>query len=120
RDCVALAHRTLKDSAERRGLTLTFHVDPTVPDQLVGDPHRLRQILINLLSNALKFTEKGHIGIRVALVKSTANQAELQFSVDDTGIGIAEDKQHVIFEAFAQADGSSTRRYGGTGLGLAI
>ncbi|QID18952.1 response regulator [Nitrogeniibacter mangrovi] len=120
RDCVSLAHRTLEDQAGRHGLTLTQHVDPTVPDQLLGDPHRLRQVLLNLVSNAIKFTEQGHVSIRVALAESSATEAELQFTVADTGIGIPEDKQAMIFDAFAQADGSSTRRYGGTGLGLAI
>jgi PAS domain S-box-containing protein len=120
RDCVALAHHTLKEHAERSGLVLTYNVDPTVPDQLLGDPHRLRQILHNLILNAVKFTDTGHVSIRVSLSESRANEAELLFSVEDTGIGIAEDKQQEIFEAFSQADGSATRRYGGTGLGLAI
>ena len=120
RDCVALAHDTLRVAAERRGLTLTYHVDAMVPDQLVGDPHRLRQVLINLISNALKFTEQGHITVHVALAESRVGEALLQISVEDTGIGIADDKQQVIFEAFSQADTTSTRRYGGTGLGLAI
>ena len=120
RDCVALAHDTLREAATRRGLTLSYHVDAMVPDQLVGDPHRVRQILINLISNALKFTEQGHINVHVALAESHADEALLQISVEDTGIGIADDKQQVIFEAFAQADTTSTRRYGGTGLGLAI
>ena len=120
RDCVALAHDTLREAATRRGLTLTYHVDAMVPDQLVGDPHRFRQILINLISNALKFTEHGHITVHVALAESLAGEALLQVSVEDTGIGIAGDKQRLIFDAFSQADTTSTRRYGGTGLGLAI
>ena len=120
RDCVSLANKTLADQAKRRGLTLTQHVDPTVPDQLLGDPHRLRQVLLNLLTNAIKFTDQGHVSVRVGLTESRASEAELMFSVEDTGIGIPEDKQQVIFDAFSQADGSSTRRYGGTGLGLAI
>lgn len=120
RDCVALAHDTLREAATRRGLTLTYHVNAVVPDQLVGDPHRFRQILINLISNALKFTAQGHINIHIALAESRDGEALLEVSVEDTGIGIAEDKQQLIFEAFAQADTTSTRRYGGTGLGLAI
>ncbi|WP_227816556.1 PAS domain S-box protein [Nitrogeniibacter aestuarii] len=120
RDCVSLANKTLKDQAERKGLTLTQNVDPTVPDQLLGDPHRLRQVLLNLISNAIKFTEEGHISVRVGLSQSRASEAELLFTVEDSGIGIAEDKQKIIFEAFSQADTTSTRRYGGTGLGLAI
>ncbi len=120
RDCIALCHRTLKDAAERKQLNFTYHVAPTVPDHLVGDPHRLRQVLINLISNALKFTESGHITIHVGLTESTADSAQLTFSVEDSGIGIAEDKQQLIFDAFSQADTSSTRRFGGTGLGLTI
>ncbi|MBT0962059.1 response regulator [Denitromonas iodatirespirans] len=120
RDCVALSHRTLQDAAERQGLALTYHVAPTVPDHLVGDPHRLRQVLLNLIGNALKFTEHGHIAVHVDLAESHPDSAVLQFSVEDSGIGIAEDKQHLIFQAFAQADTSSTRRFGGAGLGLAI
>jgi len=120
RDCMALAHQTLREHAERCGLALTINVDPTVPDQLLGDPHRLRQILLNLMSNAIKFTDQGHVSVRVSLSESRANDAELMFSVEDTGVGIPPDKQQLIFDAFSQADGSSTRRYGGTGLGLAI
>ena len=120
RDCIALSHRTLKDAAERKQLAFSYHVAPTVPDHLVGDPHRLRQVLLNLISNALKFTESGHIAIHVGLAESSADSAQLEFSVEDTGIGIAEDKQRLIFEAFSQADTSSTRRFGGTGLGLTI
>ncbi|TVO51889.1 response regulator [Denitromonas halophila] len=120
RDCIALSHRTLKDAAERKHLSFTYHVAPTVPDHLVGDPHRLRQVLINLIGNALKFTETGHITIHVGLTESTADSTELKFSVEDSGIGIAKDKQQLIFDAFSQADTSSTRRFGGTGLGLTI
>ncbi|MCZ4304264.1 response regulator [Zoogloeaceae bacterium G21618-S1] len=120
RDCIALSHRTLKDAAERKQLSFTYHVAPTVPDHLVGDPHRLRQVLINLIGNALKFTESGHITIHVALTESCADSTELKFSVEDSGIGIAKDKQQLIFDAFSQADTSSTRRFGGTGLGLTI
>ena len=120
RDCVALSHRTLQEAAERKRLALTYHVAPTVPDHLVGDPHRLRQVLLNLIGNALKFTESGHVAVHVGLAESHPDSAVLQFSVEDSGIGIAEDKQRLIFDAFSQADSSSTRRFGGTGLGLAI
>jgi len=120
RDCMALAHQTLREHAERCGLVLSYNIDPTVPDQLLGDPHRLRQVLLNLMSNAIKFTDQGHVSVRVSLSESRSTEAELMFSVEDTGVGIPQDKQHLIFEAFSQADGSSTRRYGGTGLGLAI
>ena len=91
-----------------------------MPDALVGDNDRLRQVLTNLVSNAIKFTEHGDIAIRVEKEAQTGNEVFLHFSVSDTGIGIPEDKQALIFEAFTQADGSFTRTYGGTGLGLAI
>src|SRR6202022_177057 len=91
-----------------------------VPFALVADPDRLRQILINLTGNAIKFTEKGEVLISVSVDSREQDSALLHFIVADTGIGIPEDKQARIFEAFMQADGTSTRRYGGTGLGLAI
>src|SRR5262249_24351616 len=87
---------------------------------LIGDPSRLRQVLINLVGNAIKFTNKGHVIVRVRPESITQQQAVLLFSVSDTGIGIAADKQKLIFEAFSQADASTTRRYGGSGLGLTI
>src|SRR5205823_5924066 len=91
-----------------------------VPDQLAGDPGRIRQILLNLIGNATKFTERGEIVLQVSLDESMQDACQLHFSVRDTGIGIPADKQRTIFEAFSQADGSTTRRYGGTGLGLSI
>ena len=114
--------KPLQFRAEQKGLTLDHFVDPLVPDVLVGDPVRLRQILINLVGNALKFTEHGGISVRVVLTRSEgdSNGIELHFAVRDTGIGIVREKQAGIFEAFSQADGSITRRFGGTGLGLAI
>ncbi len=120
RDCVAQVQNILSEHAAQRGLTLTHNVDPTVPEQLLGDPHRLRQVLLNLVTNAIKFTEHGHISVRVSLTESRATEAVLQFAIEDTGIGIADDKQQLIFDAFTQADTSPTRRHGGTGLGLAI
>ena len=91
-----------------------------VPDRLVGDPMRLRQILINLIDNAIKFTEHGSVLLKVAVEGNSNGRQGLHFSVKDTGTGIPPEKQAMIFEAFAQVDGSTTRNYGGTGLGLAI
>lgn len=95
-------------------------VAPEVPDVVVGDPTRLRQVVINLLSNALKFTEHGEVLMRVEVEALEVGDPLLHFTVRDTGIGIPHDKQHVIFEAFTQADSSTTRRFGGSGLGLTI
>jgi two-component system, sensor histidine kinase and response regulator len=120
RDVVDTAARTLAVAADEKGLELVCDIAPEIPDTVVGDPGRLRQILMNLISNAVKFTERGEIVVRVRLESSTADSTGLHFSVSDTGIGIPDEKQRLIFEAFAQADGSTTRRYGGTGLGLTI
>ena len=111
-----------------KGLELNLRVDPTVPDHLVGDAARLRQIVVNLVGNAVKFTERGKVAVGVDLGTNRPAdgrlglrfRVELHFSVNDTGIGIAADRQEAIFAPFIQADGSTTRRYGGTGLGLAI
>ena len=110
---------TLALRAHQKGLELACHIPPVVPDKLIGDPVRLRQILTNLVGNAIKFTERGEVVVRVA-VESAESQPFLHFSVSDTGIGIAKDKHDLIFEAFTQADNSTTRTYGGTGLGLTI
>ena len=110
----------LTSDAQRKGLELTSVVAPDVPDRLVGDPARLQQVLANLGGNAIKFTDHGGVHVGVTLVQVTDDFVEIQFSVDDTGIGIAADKQDMIFEPFAQADDFTTRRYGGTGLGLTI
>ena len=108
--------------AEQKKLRLTVDVSADVPDGLVGDPVRLRQVLVNLVSNAIKFTDKGEILVRVVhdMESAPGHGAALHFSVVDTGIGIPVDKQVAIFQAFTQADGSTTRLYGGTGLGLSI
>jgi two-component system sensor histidine kinase/response regulator len=110
----------LATRAHGKQLELACHVSPDVPDALRGDPGRLRQILVNLVSNALKFTEKGEVVLRVDREGEGGDRVELQFTVIDTGIGIPLDKQARIFESFTQADTSTTRRFGGTGLGLAI
>jgi len=120
RDSLADVLRTLSIRAHQKGLELTYRISPDVPDGLLGDPLRLRQIILNLVGNALKFTDKGEVVVHVEPVALTAHAVTLHFAVSDTGIGIAQEKQQIIFEAFTQADSSTTRRYGGTGLGLAI
>ncbi len=112
--------RTLAFRAEQKGLELILDISPDVPDKLIGDPTRLRQIVLNLLGNALKFTEMGEIVLKVDLLKRVGVGAEIYFLVRDTGIGIAPDKIETIFDSFSQADVSTTRKYGGTGLGLSI
>ncbi|MFO0699228.1 MAG: ATP-binding protein [Nitrospira sp.] len=107
-------------TAEQKGLRLSCHIDPEIPSFLVGDPTRLKQIVVNLVSNAVKFTEQGTIAVSAKLKKTDNERYGLSISVTDTGIGISPDAQAHIFDAFSQADGSTTRKYGGTGLGLAI
>ncbi len=106
--------------AHQQGLELLCRCRPDVPEVVIGDPNRLRQILINLAGNSLKFTERGEVLVDVEVDSRTETSACLHFAVTDTGIGIPAEKQQYIFQAFVQADGSVTRRYGGTGLGLAI
>ena len=113
--------RTLGVRAHEKGLELVCEVAPEVPDALVGDAPRLRQVILNLVGNAIKFTEHGEVLLQVETpTRPSTARPTLRFAVADTGIGIPRDKQELIFEAFAQADGSTTREYGGTGLGLAI
>ena len=114
--------RALAMRAHRKGLELVFKLEPDVPDALVGDAGRLRQILFNLVDNAIKFTDYGEVVIRVEVAADLAAEGEigLRFTVSDTGIGIPPEKQETIFRAFEQEDTSTTRRYGGTGLGLTI
>jgi DNA-binding response OmpR family regulator/HPt (histidine-containing phosphotransfer) domain-containing protein len=119
-DTLTDALRTLSARAEAKGLDLVCHIRPGVPEMLLGDPGRLRQIVLNLVGNAIKFSEHGEVTVEVNAEPGAADDLVLRFSVSDTGIGIAEDKQQAIFEAFAQADSSTTRRFGGSGLGLAI
>ncbi|HEY3382243.1 MAG TPA: two-component regulator propeller domain-containing protein [Vicinamibacterales bacterium] len=120
RTTVADAMRTLALRAHEKSLELLWRVAPNVPDGLMGDPGRLRQVLINLAGNAIKFTQAGEVVLDVELEQRTDKSAQLHFAVRDTGIGIPVHKQGAIFEAFVQADGSTTRQYGGTGLGLTI
>jgi len=110
----------LEPSASRKGLALELSYPAEVPARAIADQPRLRQILTNLIGNAIKFTEQGKVAVKVESIGSSAGQARLRFSVEDSGIGIPADKLGLIFEKFTQADGSMTRRYGGTGLGLTI
>ena len=120
RHCVAAAVNTLEFVAREKGLNLSSRVHPEVPDQLIGDPHRLRQVLLNLINNAVKFTRSGAVNVETRLEEQRDGAAILRFDVTDTGIGLSREQQKLIFEPFRQADGSVTRKYGGTGLGLAI
>jgi signal transduction histidine kinase/CheY-like chemotaxis protein/ligand-binding sensor domain-containing protein len=120
RDCVGDVLQSLEVRAVQKNLELAYRVAPDAPDALLGDPGRLRQILMNLAGNALKFTGEGEIRVEVGLESTEGGWVTLHFTVADTGIGIAAEKQQSIFEPFEQADVSTTRRYGGTGLGLAI
>ena len=110
-----LAHR-----AGEKGLELICHVDPAVPQCVRGDPGRVRQVLVNLVGNAIKFTERGEVMVEVQVEHRNDQEVSLLFTVSDTGIGIPEDRKAAIFENFTQVDGATTRKYGGTGLGLAI
>jgi PAS domain S-box-containing protein len=120
RDCIGAMLKPLGMRADQKGLELTADIPAKVPDHLVGDPMRLRQILINLIDNAIKFTESGDVMLHVAVESASDDKFCLQFSISDTGSGIPTAKQARIFEAFTQADGSTTRTHGGTGLGLGI
>jgi signal transduction histidine kinase/CheY-like chemotaxis protein len=124
-DLRALVHEavdTFLIAGQKKGLTLTCEIDPRVPRLVKGDTYRLRQVMINLLGNAVKFTEKGRVAITLELTADHRenNMVEILFSVTDTGIGIPAEKLETIFSSFTQADGSMTRKYGGTGLGLTI
>ncbi|MDF2959870.1 MAG: histidine kinase [Paenibacillus sp.] len=104
----------------RKSLTMSFEVAPDVPDYLIGDEARLRQILANLLGNAVKFTEQGGVDVSVRKLAGEGDELDLEFTVRDTGVGIPDEKRDVLFRPFSQLDSSTTRKYGGTGLGLAI
>ncbi len=119
-DCVEQSVRTLELRAREKNLALKHELGADVPERVIGDPTRLRQIITNLVSNAVKFTAKGEVKVRVAVESANEQGATLHFVVSDTGIGIPREKQGLIFAAFVQADSSTTRQYGGTGLGLSI
>jgi two-component system, sensor histidine kinase and response regulator len=120
RDALDEALKPLALRAHQKGLELACRVVLDVPDAVVGDPGRLQQVIINLVSNAIKFTEQGEVVVQVQVESQAPDAIMLHFTIADTGVGIPAEKQAMIFESFTQADGSTTRRYGGTGLGLAI
>lgn len=120
RESIGETIKTLAIRAHQKGLELLYNISADVPDALIGDPGRLRQILMNLVGNSIKFTESGQIIIRVTTKRKGTDKIRLHFSVEDTGIGIPREKQKLIFNAFDQVDSSSARHYGGTGLGLTI
>ncbi|MBI5535145.1 MAG: MASE1 domain-containing protein [Deltaproteobacteria bacterium] len=120
RDTLEEALATVEPAAIRKGLTVRTRVCSRAPDRLVGDAARLRQILVNLLGNAIKFTEAGSVSLSVELEETAGERAVIRFDIEDTGIGVPEEKLDEIFEPFVQVDESSTRKFGGSGLGLAI
>ena len=119
-DCLEASMDMVAADADQKGLALNYHMDPSVPAAVLGDPAKINQILINLLNNAVKFTEKGAVTTSVSGRLRDEGDYEIHFAVEDTGIGIPEDKMQRIFHPFSQADASMARRYGGTGLGLVI
>jgi two-component system, sensor histidine kinase and response regulator len=120
RDCVGNIMATVASQAHAKGLELAYHVPPEIPDAVTGDPGRIRQVLVNLAGNAIKFTREGEVVVDVSLVSDTDDEVTLHFSVTDTGMGIPCAQREKIFRAFEQVDSSTTREHGGTGLGLAI
>ncbi len=120
RPAVQSAAAIFAERASANGIALSVHIDGLVPQWIGGDPYRLRQVLLNLLGNAVKFTNQGEVSLRVMLEEDAPGRGRLRFEVSDTGIGIPKEKQGELFQAFVQVDSSTTRRYGGTGLGLAI
>jgi two-component system sensor histidine kinase/response regulator len=119
-DCIESALEPLAVRAQQKGLEVTWALQGDIPDFLMGDPTRLRQVLINLAGNAIKFTKQGEVSVRAERLQSKDGLIPIRFSVSDTGIGIPQEKQQQIFDAFSQADSSTTREFGGTGLGLSI
>ncbi len=120
RSLVAKVIEMLRDAAEKKAVKIESSIDPALPATILGDEARLRQILTNLVTNAAKFTDRGSVRVEVRLLRDSAGWERVRFEVEDTGIGIPPAAQSKLFEAFSQADGSISRRYGGTGLGLAI
>jgi CheY-like chemotaxis protein len=120
RDTLCSTLQPLAVTAHEKSLELAYDVRPDVPEHLIGDPGRLRQVILNLVNNAIKFTDAGEIVVRVTKEAEIGTDLVVRFAVQDTGIGIPRDKKEAIFQSFSQADSSTTRRYGGTGLGLAI
>lgn len=120
RDCIEGVLDVFADKASQIDIDLVYQIQQDVPQQIVGDGMRLRQVLINLVGNAMKFTSRGEVFVNVKVLTKAADDIHLLFTVRDTGIGIPEDKLHRLFKAFSQVDSSTTRKYGGTGLGLAI
>ena len=112
--------QVMRFRAKQKGIELRWQVEANVPERVIGDATRLRQVLVNLVGNAIKFTERGEVSVQVETQEQSGERVILHFRVTDSGIGIAKEKQSMIFEAFTQADSSTTRNYGGTGLGLAI
>jgi PAS domain S-box-containing protein len=120
RECLEDTLKSLAPSADRKGLEIACRVGGDTADALIGDAGCLRQVVVNLVGNAIKFTEQGEVTVTVSAEPEGESRQRIRVAVSDTGIGVAKDKQTMIFDAFAQADGSSTRHYGGTGLGLSI
>ncbi len=112
--------KLISGRARSKGLELNCHIAAEAHGELRGDPVRLRQVLLNLVSNAIKFTERGHVSVRVSVAETGYGALQMLFEVEDTGIGLTQEACGRLFEPFVQADGSITRKYGGTGLGLAI
>lgn len=123
-ECIENTFRALAVKAREKRLRLTFSIAEDVPATIIGDPGRVRQILLNLVGNGIKFTERGQVSVRVNRAdeqeSAQSESCRLMFAVEDTGIGIPPDKQKILIQPFTQADGSVTRQFGGTGLGLAI
>ncbi len=119
-ECIEEALNPLVVRAQQKGVELAWEMEPAVPDLVRGDATRLRQVLVNLAGNGVKFTKQGQVAIHARVVEQSGNTVALQFTVSDTGIGVPADKHKIIFEAFSQGDMSTTRTYGGTGLGLSI
>lgn len=120
RDSLKELRKLLEFSVQNKAVEVISEIDPDLPDEILGDPMRIRQILLNYGNNAVKFTEEGKITLKVDLLDETDRSVKIKFSVSDTGIGIPEEKMNKIFAPFTQADASTTRKYGGTGLGLSI